>query len=245
MQRASLVDWLLQIACKSNCSRFSFQVSVHVLDEFLGKTPELEFKDLQLAGVVAFWLVQKMYECDGHIQGSDVRKTYVQGIYTLGQLKKMEQRMLRALEWRLCGWTPPVQHVWEALSNGGEIFRCSLLLDTCLLDTGYRGFPTEVLGDTAILIATGRGKRSQDVLACLAWMQWAKPVLLLNWVSHRPWQVQTYSPAPLNLFRDPPPQLIRKVVISGQHAGKRSRVQAGLGGEGGPSQGSACPTCPA
>lgn len=104
--RTILVDWLSSVVDEYNLHPQTFQLSVHYIDTFLSCMSVVKQK-FQLVGTAAMLIASKYEE----IFPPDAKEFIylTDDTYTLKQLRRMEQLVLKVLQFDLC---PPTAYVF-------------------------------------------------------------------------------------------------------------------------------------
>jgi len=134
--RAVLVDWLVEVQIQFKLLQETLFLTVNTIDRFLaieGKT--LHRSKLQLVGVAAMFLVSKIEEVYAPAVSDFVYIT--DNAYTEAEIRQMELRIIRALEFDLC--QPIALNFLRRYSKAGDVdvLQHSLAkytLEVCLLD---------------------------------------------------------------------------------------------------------------
>jgi hypothetical protein len=93
-----MVDWMIEIVTKFECSINTFFLSVHILDTFLKRGPSgLDPEDLLIVGAMSIVIASKFEDVEAI--GIDVaQKCIVHGKHSVNDLVEMEVEMLRIIE---------------------------------------------------------------------------------------------------------------------------------------------------
>ncbi|KFQ19717.1 G2/mitotic-specific cyclin-B1, partial [Merops nubicus] len=132
--RAMLVDWLVQVQVKFTLHQETLYMTVAIVDLFLQDNP-VSKKILQLVGVTAMFIASK-YEEESPPFINDF--AYVTGYtYTKSQIRQMEVKILKALDFSLGRPIPP--HFLRRISKTAEMdveqrTLAKYLMELCLVD---------------------------------------------------------------------------------------------------------------
>jgi hypothetical protein len=112
--RAVLLDWLRELSCPEGgykLSRVTFQTAANLFDRFMSRFKGVPRTKVQLIGAVALLVSSKLEE-SYRAPNVETLLFYCDGLYKRSELLRVEQAMLRSLDWRV---TPPTPHVYAKL----------------------------------------------------------------------------------------------------------------------------------
>lgn len=146
-----LIDWLVDVAVEFHLGDATLALTAQIIGRFLS-VETVEKRELQLLGVTAMWIASKMEEVSVPLVSDFAWITY--DTYTTAELRIMERRVLRALQFRLSCVTPwtLVHTVLELPSLSGNIDMkhvTGFLHDLAIHDPA---FSTEAPGEVAAAI---------------------------------------------------------------------------------------------
>ncbi|KAK0204005.1 g2/mitotic-specific cyclin cdc13 [Desarmillaria ectypa] len=104
-KRAILHDWMLQVHTMYRCVPETFFLYVNIFDRFLSLRPMVSISRLQLVGISCFFVAAKFEESIAPSVEDIVRLAGEQ--YTVSELLKAEQYVLKTLNWDL-SYTGPM-----------------------------------------------------------------------------------------------------------------------------------------
>lgn len=146
-----LIDWLVDVAVEFHLGDATLALTAQIIGRFLS-VETVEKRELQLLGVTAMWIASKMEEVSVPLVSDFAWITY--DTYTTAELRLMERRVLRALQFRLSCVTPwtLVHTVLELPSFSGHVDMkhvTGFLHDLAIHDPA---FSTEAPGEVAAAI---------------------------------------------------------------------------------------------
>merc|ERR1712012_528143 len=153
--RAVLIDWLIEVQIQFKLLQETLFLTVNTIDRFMavdGKT--VPRSKLQLVGVAAMFLVSKIEEVYAPAVSDFVYIT--DNAYTDSEIRKMELRIIRALDFDLC--QPISLNFLRRYSKAGEVdvLQHSLAkyaLEVCLLDYNLVSTSGSLLAAASLCLA--------------------------------------------------------------------------------------------
>jgi len=153
--RAVLIDWLIEVQIQFKLLQETLFLTVNTIDRFMaveGKT--IPRSKLQLVGVAAMFLISKIEEVYAPAISDFVYIT--DNAYTDTEIRKMELRIIRALDFDLC--QPISLNFLRRYSKAGEVdvLQHSLAkyaLEICLLDSSLVHLPGSLLASTSLCLS--------------------------------------------------------------------------------------------
>lgn len=128
--RGRMIDWMIEIITKFDCSANTFFLAVHVLDSFFKKSPKgLEPDDLLISGALSIVIASKFEDVEAI--GIDVaQKCIVHGKYSIDDMAAMELEMLRIIEFDCLVQHPScfLGEIFSAVSLPNSVIRSAELI---------------------------------------------------------------------------------------------------------------------
>nr|CCA15314.1 vacuolar protein sortingassociated protein putative [Albugo laibachii Nc14] len=177
--RFVLTNWLLGVHHHFNYAPETLHITVYLIDYYLGKTFFISRHQLQLVGVVAFFIASKYEEISPPFVEDLAYLT--QDAYTCEDIVEMEHSMLNTVNYRIS--FPTAIHFlnrfiqaaqsWNALMKPFSMF----YVDHCLLDYHMNAYLPSMVAASAIYLARLQigefplWSRSLELHTC--YMEWA------------------------------------------------------------------------
>jgi len=153
--RAVLVDWMVEVQVQFKLLQETLFLTVNTIDRFLAiEGKSVHRSKLQLVGVAAMFLVSKIEEVYAPAVSDFVYIT--DNAYTEAEIKHMELRIIRALNFDLC--QPIPLNFLRRYSKAGnvDVLQHSLakyILEVCLMDYNLVSVPGSLLASSSLCLS--------------------------------------------------------------------------------------------
>jgi len=153
--RACVVDWLIQVQQYLSLSDVTLHLAVANFDLVISRV-DFEKEEVQLLGLACLQLAAKVEEdCP---PAPALLLPLTGGVYTKQDLARVEQEVIRALDWRLRKTTSAVfLHYYSEIVGKGKkvVFKLArAILDLCLTEAWYGTVQPSHLASTVLLAAS-------------------------------------------------------------------------------------------
>ncbi|KAK0480914.1 nime/cyclinb [Armillaria novae-zelandiae] len=145
-KRAILHDWMLQVHTMYRCVPETFFLYVNIFDRFLSLRPMVSISRLQLVGISCFFVAAKFEESIAPSVEDIVR--LAGGQYTVSEMLKAEQYVLKTLNWDL-SYTGPMS--W--LRRGSKADDLEYLLEVGCIEWRLVATPASLVAAASLWLA--------------------------------------------------------------------------------------------
>jgi hypothetical protein len=153
--RSVLIDWLVEVQIQFKLLQETLFLTVNTIDRFMAvEGKSIPRSNLQLVGVSAMFLISKIEEIYAPSISDFVYIT--DNAYTESEIRKMELRIIRALDFDLC--QPISLNFLRRYSKAGEVdvqqhSLAKFSLEVCLMDCGLVAVPGSLLASASLCLS--------------------------------------------------------------------------------------------
>jgi len=153
--RSVLIDWLVEVQIQFKLLQETLFLTVNTIDRFMAvEGKSIPRSNLQLVGVSAMFLISKIEEIYAPSISDFVYIT--DNAYTESEIRKMELRIIRALNFDLC--QPISLNFLRRYSKAGEVdvqqhSLAKFSLEVCLMDCGLVAVPGSLLASASLCLS--------------------------------------------------------------------------------------------